>query len=143
GALLGQGDQGIGFGLKDQLGAGARVAEGHLLPVDPVTGPAAPERDALAHRLDGNQALRAALAVPAAADQAVDADHVMPGSREMQRGSPTEIAVDPEDDDGFLTHQRTRMLAREHEMSMRPLSAGQGLRPPTWQRAAAAKARPA
>src|SRR5207245_6240439 len=50
------------------------------------------------------------------------------GGGKMEGGRPTEIAVDPQYDDGFLTHPRTRMLAREHEISMRALSAFRSFR---------------
>src|SRR5438094_1198690 len=122
-ALLRKVHQRLRLNVTDQVGDGARIAEGHRPPVDPVARQAAPQGDALGHRLDRNQALGSALAVPAAANQAVDADDVMPGRGKMERGGPTEIAVDPEHDDGFLTHRRTRMVAREHEISMRALSA--------------------
>src|SRR5438445_2795523 len=71
------------------------------------------------HGLDGNQALGPALAVPAAANQAVDADHLVAGSRQVEGGCPAEVAVHPQHDDRLLPHGPTGMLPRRIEIVMR------------------------
>src|SRR5256885_7792998 len=53
-------------------------------------------RSALRHALDRDQALGAAFAIPAPANQAVDPDDIVPGLREMKCGRPAEVAIHPQ-----------------------------------------------
>src|SRR5205823_5788021 len=111
-ALLGKMDQGLRLDLLHQLGDGASIAQVHRSPPDGPASQSLPEGDPLGHALDRDQALGAAFAIPAPADQAVDSDDVMAGLREVKRRRPAEVTVNPQHYDRLLSQPQTGMLAR-------------------------------
>jgi hypothetical protein len=51
------------------------------------------------HAAEGEEVGGAELAVPAATDQAVDCDDVVPAGRQVESGGPAQVAVGSEDED--------------------------------------------
>ena len=111
-ALFGEMHQRLRLDLADQLGDGAGIAEVHLPPLDLAAGQSLPELDSLRHAADRHQAPGAAFTIPAPANQAVEANNVVAGGREMEGGRPAEVTVHPQHDDPCTLHGSTRDATR-------------------------------
>jgi hypothetical protein len=107
GPLLGEVHDSVRFCGRDQLCERISIGEIDISPFDLAATLLAPALDAPFHRRNRNERRRAALEIPAAANEVVDGDHPVSLAGQVHRLRPPEVAVRTEHDHRFVTHARS------------------------------------